>query len=113
GVLRLFRLAFVRARPLAAGAAGKDIPRRTVRGNGSRGAGAEPHRIPPPAGSGLHGPPAARRFRATLRPGLAASAGGRTRRMGRSAGAAVARAPAAAGGDRRPTPVGLAAQTAL
>ena len=46
GLLRLLRLALVRARPLAAGAPGAAVPGRPVRRQGAGGAGAEPDARP-------------------------------------------------------------------
>ena len=96
GVLRLLRLAFVGARPLAAGAPRADLPERAVRGRRARRAGAQPdagahrRRSPLPRRPGPHV------VRAAVRPRLAAATRRRAEDVGRRTGARLVRGAGAA-----------------
>src|SRR6185295_13856884 len=96
-VLRLLRLAFLGARPLAAGALGAYVPRRTVRRAGAASPGPELDARARRGRGALPGRSGAGLVRAALRARLAAPTRRRAPRMGRSAGEGVVRRAGSAG----------------
>ena len=87
GVLRLLRLAFVRARPLAARTTGQAVSAGAVRGGCARGVGAEPDARAHRRRSRLLPDPGPCFLRAALRSRVAADAVRRIAHLGRPAGA--------------------------
>ena len=97
GFLRMFRLAFLGAWPLDAGAAVAYPSRHGEGGRDPRGAGREPDTGPHRRRGGLFQSARAPKFRAHLRLGLAAQAGGGVEDLGFPRGPALVWGAAAAG----------------